>query len=91
MDVIVKVTSKVAHQWEDIGYCLKLEEHDIQTIEAESRDLRKVACRKMLQKWLGSAKGRVPKTWRTFIIVLRELDIDPNSVIAVLEKEPIQN
>ena len=89
MKIIVKIAPKVATHWVDIGYCLELEKHDIDIIENESRDDLRVACRKMLSKWLNSANGRIPKTWRTFIQALLELDIDPNNVIAVLEKEPV--
>ena len=91
MDVIVKIAPKVATHWIDIGYCLQLLEHDIDIIETESQQDLRVACRKMLRKWLSSARGRSPKTWRTFIQALLDLDIDPNNVIAVLEKEPVQN
>ena len=68
---------------------MKLEEHDIDIIENESCDDLRVACREILRKWLSSAKGKMPKTWRTFIQALLELDIKPNNVIAVLEKEPV--
>ena len=91
MDVIVKIAPRVATTWLDIGYCLKLEEHDLEIIENECRGDLRVACRKMLRRWLSSAKGRTPKTWRTFIQVLFELDIDSSSVVTVLEKERIQN
>jgi len=91
MDIIVKVAPRIATQWVEIGYCLKIEEHDLDIIENETHGDLRVACRKMMRKWLSSAKGRTPKTWRTFIQALLELDIDCSSVVAVLEKEPIQN
>ena len=89
MSVIVKIAPRVATHWEDIGYCLQLEEHDMDIIRNESRDDLRNSCKKMLRKWLSSAKGREPKTWRTFIQTLLDVDIDPSNVIAVLEKEPV--
>ena len=89
MNIIIKIAPKVATHWVDIGYCLKLEEHDIDIIKNESHNDSRVACRQMLRKRLSLVKGRMPKTWRTFIQALLELDIDPNNVIAVLEKEPV--
>ena len=89
MSVIVKIAPRVATDWEDIGYCLQLEDHDMDIIRNESRDDLRNACKKMLRRWLNSAKGREPKTWRTFIQTLLDIDIDPSSVIAVLEKEPV--
>ena len=90
MDIIIKIAPKIATHWIEIGYCFKLEEHNIDIIESEPQQDFRVACRKMLRKWLSSAKGRSPKTWRTFIQALLDLDVDPNNVIAVLEKELIQ-
>lgn len=87
MNVIVKIAPRVATNWEDIGYCLLLEEHDMDIIRNESRDDLRNACKKMLRRWLDSPKGKEPKTWRTFIQILLDLEIDPSNVIAILEKE----
>ena len=89
MSVIVKIAPRVAANWEDIGYCLLLEEHDMAIIRNESRDDLRNACKKMLRRWLSSVKGREPKTWKTFIQTLLDIEIDPSNVIAVLEKEPV--
>ena len=90
MDVVVKIAPRVATHWEDIGYCLRIEEHDMDIIRAEGPGNLRDACKKMLRKWLSSARGRSPKKWRTFIQALLDLDIDPSSAIAVLEKEPVR-
>ena len=89
MSVIVKIAPRVATHWEDIGYCLQLEEHYMDIIRNESCDDLRNASKKMLRRWLTSAKGREPKTWRTLIQTLLDVDIDPSNVIAVLEKEPV--
>ena len=89
MSVIVKIAPRVATNWEDIGYCLQLEDHDMDIIRNESRDDLRNASKKMLRRWLSSTKGREPKTWRTFIQTLLDVDVDPSNVIAVLEKEPV--
>ena len=89
MSVIAKIAPRVATNWVYIGHCLQLEDHEMEIIEAESHGNLRNACIKMLKKWLSSAKGREPKTWRTFIQTLHEVDIDPSNVIAVLEKEPV--
>ena len=89
MSVIAKIAPRVASNWEYIGYRLQLEDHEMVIIEEESRGNLRNACIKMFKKWLSSAKGKEPKTWRTFIQTLRELDIDPSNVIAVLEEEPV--
>ena len=91
MNVIVKIAPRVATHWEDIGYCLQLEEHEMNIIRTESPNDLRNASKKMLRQWLSSARGRSrePKTWRTFIQTLLDVDIDPSNVIAVLEKEPV--
>ena len=89
MSVIVKIAPRVATHWEDIGYCLQLQEHEMNIIRTESPNDLRNASKKMLRQWLSSARGREPKTWRTFIQTLLDVDIDPSNVIAVLEKEPV--
>ena len=91
MTVIVKIAPVVAANWEDIGYRLKIEPHEIDTIRVEEHGDFKMASKKMLRKWLTSTKGKIPKTWRTFVETLLDIDIDPTSVIEVLKKEPVQN
>ena len=88
MNVIVKIAPKVANNWEDIGYCL-LDEHEINIIRSESQNDFKNAFKNMLKRWLASARGREPKTWRTFLQTLLDININPSNVIAVLEKEPV--
>ena len=44
---------------------LEILEYKIDIIETESQQDLWVACRKMLRKWLSSARGRSPKIWRT--------------------------
>ena len=87
MGTVVKVAPVVATHWEEIGYCLGLEDEEMDTIEQEvsrSGDQRS-AYRKLMKIWLRSSHGRKPKTWRTFVMVLRELDIDCTSVLEVLQ------
>ena len=91
MDVVVKVVPKVLAHWMEIGYCLKVDEEDLQAIEIELHNDQRTACRKMLRKWLGSPSTRAPKTWRTLVQALLDLNIDYSRVIAVLENEPKQN
>jgi len=91
MDVVVKIAPKLAPDWEDIGYCLKLKDEDMESIEdnlSRSGD-KKSACKMVMKTWMRSTHGRTPKTWRTLITVLQELDIDCNSVLEVLQKEPV--
>jgi len=91
MDIVVKVAPKVAIHWNDIGYCLRLDDHDMEIIEAEasrSGDMRS-ACKKMLRTWIASASGREPKTWKTLLAVFHELDINFEGVIDVLKKESL--
>ena len=91
MDIVVMIVPKVLTHWLDIGHRLRVEEHDLQAIDAELHNDERSACRNMLRKWLGTASARTPKTWRTFVQALLDLNIDHSRVIAVLEKELIQN
>jgi len=92
MGAVVKIASKVAARWNDIGYQLDLEYEDMDNIE---EDLLKtnnaiLACKKMMNTWIRSAHGRTPKTWRTFVLVLEELKINCDFVFEMLQKESAQ-
>ena len=90
MGTVVKIAPTVATHWEDIGYRLWLEDEDMESIEEEvSRfgDTRS-ACKKVIKTWIRSARGREPKTWRTFLMVLQELGIDVGDVVERLQEEP---
>ena len=89
MNMVVKLVPKVATNWEIIGYCLGLEDEDMDTIEesvSRTSDM-KSACTKVIKAWIKSTHGREPKTWRTFMTALQELDIDCDPVLEVLQKE----
>ena len=90
MNVMVKVVPKVATDWEEIGYCLELRDKEMADIEADvlrSGDV-KSACKMVMKTWMRSTHGRSPKTWRTLMTVLEELDINSDSVLEVLQKVP---
>jgi len=88
MDVFVCVAPRVANFWEEIGYRLRLQDHDIDIIGRETAGDLRAACNKMMKAWIGGAHGRMPKTWRTFVTVLQDLEIDCNDVIELLQREP---
>ena len=91
MDIVVKIAPKVAANWEDIGYCLKLKDEDMENIEEDvsrSGDTRS-ASKKVMKTWIRCTHGREPKTWRTFMTALQELDIKCDPVLEVLQKEPV--
>jgi len=91
MDTVVKVAPTVAAHWEDIGYRLKLKDEDIDGIELDvsrSGDTRS-ACKKVMRTWMKSVYGKEPKIWRTFVMVLKELDIDCGTVLEVLQGESV--
>ena len=90
MDIVVKIAPKVAANWDDIGYCLKLKDEEMAVIEdnvSRSGDTRS-ACKMVIRTWMRSTHGRSPKTWRTLVTALQELDINSDSVLEVLQKEP---
>ena len=91
MGTVVKIAPAVASHWEDIGYRLGLKDEEMESIEGEvetSGDTRS-ACKKVMRIWCKSSHGRDPKTWRTFVIVLHELDIDCTTVLEVLQGETL--
>ena len=91
MGTVVKITPVVASHWEDIGYRLGLKDEEMESIEGEvksSGDTRS-ACKKVMRIWGKSSHGREPKTWRTFVMILRELDIDCTTVLEVLQGESL--
>ena len=54
MDIVVKIAPKVAANWEDIGYCLKLKDEDMENIEEDvtiSGDTRS-ASKKVMKTWI---------------------------------------
>lgn len=87
MDVVVRVAPRVASYWNEIGYRLRLQDHNIDIIGRETSGDFRAACIKVMRLWINSANGRAPKTWGTLVKVLHELDINCSKVIELLQEE----
>ena len=86
MKVAVQIALTLAAQWECVGYCLELREEEMDSIEQSTSGDERSAYMKVMKTWIRSTDGREPKTWRTFLLVLQELDINCDTVVEVLKR-----
>ena len=72
-DLIKIVIPKVKAEWTYVAYSMKFDIEDVVGIEKDSSDSAK-SCEKIFKNWLSTSKGIIPKTWRTLLDCIRDVD-----------------
>ena len=67
------VIPKVKAAWTYVAYSMQFEIEDVDGIEKDSSDSAK-SCEKLFKSWLATPKGITPKTWRTLLDCIRDVD-----------------
>ena len=65
---------RTAANWSELAYALKFDNHDVETIGRNNRNV-KDGCTVMLGNWLDGQGERGPRTWRTLLEALRDIDL----------------
>ena len=71
----IRIISRLAPHWRDLGYIMNFDPtgSEIETIEQKYRGDPKDCCRAVFQHWL-NGNGLTPCSWRTLIELLNDLD-----------------
>ena len=67
--------------WEDVAYSLHFDLETVDGIEANSKDTRK-CCKEVFKHWLRTESKVGPKTWKTFLTQLKEVE----EITAIVKK-----
>ena len=68
-----KVVDQIAPKWQELAYALHFESYEVHAIKASAFSNRQ-ACIDMLTRWLDGQGARGPRTWRTLIEALRDIE-----------------
>ena len=75
MKPLVKfVIPRIAHKWRTVADFLDYDINTIEVIAKKHRDDCEECCDGLLRDWLSTDHGAAPKTWKTLIITLKEID-----------------
>lgn len=80
------VAKLLAPYWVSIGYLLDLDDYGsavqlIKSVPAKKPD--ECFC-SIMKEWINGNKGVEPKTWQTFIQILRDLDLNVDEIKKIL-------
>ena len=73
-DINKIVVPRIQAEWEDFAYALHYEIPAVQNISAKHNENPKKCCRELFIDWLSTDHGDGPKTWKTLIGKLKEVD-----------------
>ena len=72
-DLIKIVIPMIKAKWTRVAYSMQYDAEDIEGIEKDSSDTAK-SCGRLFKNWLTSPKGITPKTWRTLLMCIKDVD-----------------
>ena len=67
------VIPKIRAEWERVAYSMNYDLNIISAIQKESRNLRD-GCQKLLIDWLTTSNGPTPKTWKTLLECIEDVE-----------------
>ena len=68
------VVPKVLAEWEDIAYELEYEISGVKNIRNKHKENPKKCCKELFEDWLTTNNGARPKTWKTLLDKLKEIE-----------------
>ena len=68
------VVPKVSSEWEDMAYALSYSVSTVQHIRSKHNGDAKKCCKKVFEDWLTTSNGDAPKTWKTLLDWLIEVE-----------------
>ena len=87
--LIRMVIPKVSSEWEDLAYALQYKVPTVKCIRNDHSGDSKTCCRTLFEDWLSTDNGAKPKTWKTLLDKLREVEM-LKSVTKKIEEELIE-
>ena len=72
--LIKHVVPKVSSEWEDMAYALWYDISTVRRIRSNHNGDAKKCCKKLFEDWLTTSNGAAPKTWKTLLDRLIEVE-----------------
>lgn len=73
LDLIKIVIPKIKHVWKYVAYSMQYNVSDVKGIEKDSSDSAE-SCLKLFENWLDTTNGATPKSWRTLVQCIKDVD-----------------
>ena len=67
------VIPKIRAEWESVAYSMDYDSYTVSAIEKESRNLQD-CCQKLFKDWLTTSNGSSPKTWKTLLKCIEDVE-----------------
>ncbi|XP_065910853.1 uncharacterized protein [Dysidea avara] len=67
------VIPKIRAEWESVAYSMDYDPYTVSAIEKESRNLQD-CCQKLFTNWLTTSNGPSPKTWKTLLECIEDVE-----------------
>ena len=67
------VIPRIKAEWKDVALSMGYGMHSIKAIKMESEDLKE-SCQNLFTSWLETDHGPTPKSWRTLLSKIKEVD-----------------
>ena len=68
------VVPKVSALWKDVAYALHYKVSTVKSINSNHSGNPTQCCRELFEDWLSTSNGATPKTWRTLLYSLKEIE-----------------
>ena len=74
MEILNRVViPKISAEWENVAHMMKYHLNTISTIEKESHNFQD-RCQKLFKNWLTTSNGPSPKTWKTLLKCIENVE-----------------
>ena len=88
MNELLKIViPKINAKWKDVAYSMRYKVYEVDAIETGCHDLNK-CCAKLFTDWLTTHHVPTPKTWRTLLDCLKQVN-ELTAAVEEIEKELI--
>ena len=67
------VIPRIMAEWRKVAYSMRFDLHFISAIEQDSRNVQE-CCDKLFTNWLTTNNGPTPKTWKTLLEKIEDVD-----------------
>ncbi|XP_065910359.1 uncharacterized protein [Dysidea avara] len=64
---------RIMAEWKNVAYCMRFDLHIITAIEQDSRSVQECS-QKLFANWLTTNNGPTPKTWKTLLTKIKDVD-----------------
>ena len=88
-ELIKFVIPKIVDKWEILAYCMRYEPGQVQTFMSGGYHDPQECCKKLFIDWITTDHGPTPKTYRTLLHHLKEIN-ELTAATEIIERDLIQ-